>query len=211
MTPAGIALALMAILVSMVMDHGKPMSIISIPSMILVLGGTFGVSMAGLAGHDLKPIRGALKSAMRKSKSWTATDFAQHLMSVAREARSVGLLALAQGLPEAKTDPFVKSGVELITTTSDPDRVRGVLDAEIAGMRSRHRVGDQVLPGHGRLRADDRHPRHGHRTRPRARQPRSSRAHSARRSRARSPPRLWGVMTREHLLDPDLEQAAPAL
>jgi chemotaxis protein MotA len=53
----------------------------------------------------------------------------------------VGLLALESGLPEAKIDPFVRSGVELITTTSDPERVRNVLDAEIVGMRARHRVG----------------------------------------------------------------------
>lgn len=53
----------------------------------------------------------------------------------------MGLLALENDLPEAKIDPFVRSGVELITTTSDPERVRNVLDAEIVGMRGRHRVG----------------------------------------------------------------------
>jgi chemotaxis protein MotA len=140
-TPGGILLAIVAVLVSMVMEHGKPMAIISVPAMILVLGGTIGVSIAGVNGHDLRPIRGALRRAMRKSRSWSASDFAQHLMTVAREARTSGLLALEKGLPEAESDPFVKSGIDLITTTSDPERVRGVLDAEIVGMRDRHRVG----------------------------------------------------------------------
>lgn len=141
MTPVGIVVALFAIFFSMVMDGGKPMSIISIPSILLVLGATIGVSVAGLIKHDTKPIYAAFKIAMKRDRSWTANDFAQHLMDVAREARLSGLLALEKGLPEVQTDPFVKFGVDLITTTSEPEGVRDVLDAEIDGMRARHRVG----------------------------------------------------------------------
>jgi len=141
MTPAGIVLALAAIMMSMIMDHGKPMTLISIPSMVLVFGGTIGVSMAGVNKHDLKPVRGALRTAIKNKVTWHASDFNQHLMAAAKEARTMGLLALENDLPEAKLDPFVRSGVELITTTSDPERVRSVIDAEIVGMRARHRVG----------------------------------------------------------------------
>ena len=141
MTPVGIVVALGSIFMAMIMDHGKPMTIVSIPSMILVFGGTFGVSMAGVNKHDLKPVRGAFRTAIKNKVSWHASDFNQHLLAAAKEARTMGLLALENGLPEAQVDPFVRSGVELITTTSDPERVRSVLDAEIIGMRARHRVG----------------------------------------------------------------------
>ena len=141
MTPVGIVVALGSIFMAMIMDHGKPMTIVSIPSMILVLGGTLGVSMAGVNKHDLRPVRGAFRTAIKNKVSWHAGDFNEHLMKVAKEARTMGLLALENGLPEAKIDPFVRNGVELITTTSDPERVRNVLDAEIVGMRARHRVG----------------------------------------------------------------------
>jgi chemotaxis protein MotA len=140
-TPVGIVVALGSIFMAMIMDHGKPMTIVSIPSMILVFGGTFGVSMAGVNKHDLKPVRGAFRTAIKNKVSWHASDFNQHLLAAAKEARTMGLLALENGLPEAQVDPFVRSGVELITTTSDPERVRSVLDAEIIGMRARHRVG----------------------------------------------------------------------
>jgi len=119
-TPVGVVVALASIFMAMIMDHGKPMTIVSIPSMILVFGGTFGVSMAGVNKHDLRPVRGAFRTALKNKVSWHAGDFNEHLM---------------------KIDPFVRSGVELITTTSDPERVRNVLDAEIVGMRARHRVG----------------------------------------------------------------------
>lgn len=141
MTPIGVVVALAAIFLSMIMDHGNPMGLIRIPSMILVFGGTLGVSLAGVNRTDMRPIRGALMVAIKKKASWSAAEFNQHLMAVAKDARSMGLLALENGLPEAKIDPFVRSGVDLITTTSDPERVRNVLDAEIVGMRARHRVG----------------------------------------------------------------------
>lgn len=141
MTPVGIGVALASILVSMIMDKGQPASLINIPAMLLVFGGTIGVSIAGLDKRDLKGVRKAFKKAMTKAKLGSASDFVEHLMEAARDARGQGLLALENSLPEAKTDPFVRTGVELIGMTSDPERVRGVLDAEIDGMRARHKVG----------------------------------------------------------------------
>jgi len=61
-TPVGVVVALASIFMAMIMDHGKPMTIVSIPSMILVFGGTFGVSMAGSQQHDLAPF--AARSAL---------------------------------------------------------------------------------------------------------------------------------------------------
>lgn len=141
MTPVGIVIALMAIMLSMIMDHGKPTSLINIPAMLLVFGGTFGVSVAGLNKRDLRPVMKAFKTALGKPKVGSGPEFVEHLMAVAREARGRGLLALEEGLPEAKEDPFVRTGVQLISLTSDPERVRNVLDAEVTGMRDRHRLG----------------------------------------------------------------------
>ncbi len=206
MTPVGIVVALGSIFMAMIMDHGKPMTIVSIPSMILVFGGTFGVSMAGVNKHDLKPVRGAFRTAIKNKVSWHASDFNQHLLAAAKEARTMGLLALENGLPEAQVDPFVRSGVELITTTSDPERVRSVLDAEIIGMRARHRVGIKFFQDMGgfaptigilgtviglvRVLGDL--------SSPATLGPAIASAFTA---------TLWGVMTRQHLLDPHIEQA----
>lgn len=141
MTPAGILVALASILVSMIMDHGKPMSLVNIPAMLLVFGGTIGVSVAGLDRRDLKAARKALGRALKKPKIGSRSELIDHLMDAAREARGRGLLALETALPEAAADPFVRNGVELIAMTSDAERVRDVLDAEIAGMQERHKVG----------------------------------------------------------------------
>lgn len=149
MTPIGIGAALFAIMASMIMDHGQPMSLINIPAMLLVFGGTIGVSVAGLDKKDLKTVRKAFKKAMTKAKIAGGPAFVEHLMEAARDARGQGLLALENSLPEAKTDPFVRTGVELIGLTSDPERVRSVLDAEIDGMRARHKVGSGFFKNMG--------------------------------------------------------------
>ncbi len=141
MTPGGIILAIFAILVSMIMDHGKPMSLINIGSLILVFGGTIGATLAGSIRRDVRTMPRALKVAMRSKVKLDAAGFAEHLINLARDARTGGLKVLERELPEAQEDPFIRTGVELIATTSDPERVRQVLDAEIIGMRGRHRTG----------------------------------------------------------------------
>ena len=210
MTPVGIVVALGSIFMAMIMDHGKPMTIVSIPSMILVLGGTLGVSMAGVNKHDLRPVRGAFRTAIKNKVSWHAGDFNEHLMKVAKEARTMGLLALENGLPEAKIDPFVRNGVELITTTSDPERVRNVLDAEIVGMRARHRVGIKFFQDMGGFA-----PTIGILGTVIGLVARAGRPLLARDPRARHRERLHGnALGRhdgEHLLDPDIEQAEAPL
>lgn len=145
MTPLGILLSLGAVFVSMTMDGGKPMSLINIPSLLLVFGGTLGATFAGSLGKDAKQLPKLFKVAMRKQAPYDLAGFANHLMEVARQARSGGMKVIENELPEAKDDRFAKLGVELIATTSDPERVRGVLEAEVMGMMDRHAVGAKIF------------------------------------------------------------------
>ncbi len=141
MTPTGIVVAFAAIMLSMIMDGGQPASLIKIPALILVFGGTIGATVAGLVGKDIKALPRALRVAMKQKTKPAPAAFAEHLIQLARDARTGGLKVLERELPEAQDDPFIRTGVELIATTSDPERVRQVLEAEITGLRSRHKLG----------------------------------------------------------------------
>jgi chemotaxis protein MotA len=140
-TPAGILGAFAAIFLSMIMDHGQPASLIKIPALILVFGGTIAATVAGGLKKDAAVLPKALMVALKPKQRYNPAEFTEHLMELARSARTGGLKVLERELPEAKDDPFTRTGVELITTTSDPERVRMVLDAEVHGIRQRHRVG----------------------------------------------------------------------
>ena len=56
MTPIGILVALVAVVVSMTLDHGQVTDLIKIPAIILVLGGSLG---ATIAGFDKRRLRGS--------------------------------------------------------------------------------------------------------------------------------------------------------
>ncbi|MCU1490774.1 MAG: MotA/TolQ/ExbB proton channel [Acidimicrobiaceae bacterium] len=140
MTPAGIIMALGAIVVSMLMDGGQPTALIKLPALLLVVGGTIGATIAGGVRKDALRMPKALLLAFRPKYRYDAAGFAEHLITLARDARTGGLKVLERELPEAQEDAFVRTGVELIATTSDPDRVRQVLEAEIMAMRDRHRT-----------------------------------------------------------------------
>jgi len=140
-TPAGIVLALAALFVAMVMGGGKPASIIDVSSLILVFGGTIGATLAGMTRKEARRLPRVLAVAMRRQRGRDPVAFTNHLLELAREARTGGMKVIEAELPEAKSDPFTRTGVELIATTSDPERVRAVLEAEVLGMLERHRAG----------------------------------------------------------------------
>ena len=136
MTPIGIGVAMMAILVSMVMDGGQPCALIKIPAMLLVIGGSLGASMAGFDGKRLKTIPKALKLVLLPSKKLDMRGTIDSLISMAREVRTNPL-----ALEQLETDDeFLKMGISLITSTSDPERVSELLGAEVDGLRVRHQA-----------------------------------------------------------------------
>ncbi len=64
MTPVGILLALVAVVVSMTLDHGQVTDLIKIPAIILVLGGSLGATIAGFDKRRLRAVPKAAKLVM---------------------------------------------------------------------------------------------------------------------------------------------------
>jgi flagellar motor component MotA len=64
MTPIGILVALVAVVVSMTLDHGQVTDLIKIPAIILVLGGSLGATIAGFDKRRLRAVPKAAKLVM---------------------------------------------------------------------------------------------------------------------------------------------------
>lgn len=136
MTPAGIFLALFAVVGAMTLDHGNVVSLFKVSSLLLVIGGSMGAAMAGFAWNQLRAIPRAVLRAMKPSKQVSTRETIDSLVAIAREARTNPLV-----LEELETDDdFLKKGIQLIVSTSDPVRVHELLSAEIDGLRSRHQT-----------------------------------------------------------------------
>jgi len=136
MTPIGILASLLAVIGAMAMDHGDIGSLFKLSSMILVVGGSMGASMAGYGLRQLRPIPKALLIVFKPHKGPDTRTTIDSLLAMAKEARSNPLI-----LEELQTDDvFMKKGIQLIISTSDSERVRELLVAEINGLRERHRT-----------------------------------------------------------------------
>jgi chemotaxis protein MotA len=147
-TLIGIALAVIALLITMIMEGSSPMAIILIPPLILVFGGTFGAAIAGSAMNDVKKIGGWFKQALLPAQVPPISDRIQTLVSLAEKARKEGLLALEAQVKEIE-DPFLKRGLQMGIDGTDPEELRAVLEGEISAKKAEDKVAAKFFTAMG--------------------------------------------------------------
>jgi chemotaxis protein MotA len=147
-TLIGVVLALVALLVTMIMEGSSPMAIFLIPPLILVFGGTFGAAIAGSTMNDVKKIGAWMKMGFLPAAVPPAFDKIQTLVGLAEKARKEGLLALEAEV-KAIDDPFLKRGLQMSIDGTDPEDLRAVLEAEIAAKKSEDKVAAKFFTGMG--------------------------------------------------------------
>ena len=133
-TLIGIAVAMGAILLTMILEGSSPMAIILIPPLILVFGGTFGAAIGGLSMNDVKKIGNWFKLALMAPAVSPVSDRIQVLVSLAEKARKEGLLALEAEVKNVD-DPFLKRGLQMSIDGTDPEELRDILEAETVAKR----------------------------------------------------------------------------
>jgi chemotaxis protein MotA len=144
---AGIGLAFAAIFVSMIMEGGNPGSMILIPSIILVFGGTIGAAMAGGLLKDTLGIGKLLQRALM-SKVTPPDDLVDAVVGLADRARREGLLALEDAV-KGVDDPFLRRGLELAIDGTDPDELREILECEVEAKTKADLVGAKFFADMG--------------------------------------------------------------
>ena len=137
----GILLACVLIAVGATMEGSDIMAVLNLPAILIVLGGTFGATMAS-SGMDAMKRLPALYKTVFSPPDLDLNGRVQELVGYAEKARRDGLLALDQQLAEIK-DPFVRKGLQLVVDGTDPDLVADVLEAENNAMRKRHALAAQ--------------------------------------------------------------------
>jgi chemotaxis protein MotA len=136
-TAIGIGGAFVCLLVSVIMEGGQPASLLNIPALLIVVGGTACATMASTNMEQMKRIPALYKTAIGGSKVEPDGTIAQ-MVKLAERARRDGLLALEDDLSELD-DEFTKKGLQLVVDGTDSDLVRNILQSEIDGMSQRHR------------------------------------------------------------------------
>jgi len=125
----GVIVGFGAILGGNVLEGGHLGSIMNLPAMIIVFGGTLGAAM-------LQTPYASLSRAMAIT-SWVFFPPATNLLagitnvvSWSKVARKEGLLGL-ELVAEDETNPFMKKGLELLVDGSEPEVIRNILEVEL--------------------------------------------------------------------------------
>jgi len=114
---------------------------------LIVLGGT---AAATLVNFPLPDVVGVLRTAKKAflHKIEPVQNTLDFLVSVGRQARSEGLLALEQRL-QGIEDDFLKKGIELLIDGVDPNMLQELLQTELYYLEDRHTLGQQIFRAMG--------------------------------------------------------------
>ena len=109
---------------------------LNFPSALITFGGTLG---AVLASYSLKDFMAGIKSMglVFKTPNFDTVGTIKQIIDLSNVARKEGLLALEETANNLE-DPFMKKGIMLIVDGTDPELVRGILEAELVNVDARH-------------------------------------------------------------------------
>ncbi len=135
------------IIVAALFTSGDIMMFVDVPSLLIVFGGTFGVTLMRVPlGDFLRSFAIAGKAFMNKlDKPDVLIEEGVRLADIARKN---GLLALEN---ETIENPFMKKGINFCVDGHEPEFVRKILSQEIDQMVARNEIGQDTWKGVGDL------------------------------------------------------------
>ena len=109
---------------------------VDIPSILIVIGGTFGCTLVANPLERTKIIGKIVKNAF-VNEQIDMIGLIQTLVSFAEKARREGLLALEEDASQLD-DEFMRKSIQLVVDGTDPELVKSILDTEIGILEDRH-------------------------------------------------------------------------
>ncbi|MEA2129027.1 MAG: chemotaxis protein MotA [Solirubrobacteraceae bacterium] len=137
----GLAVAIGGLVMGATMEGAPVMAVLNPSAMMIVLGGTLGVTIIGTSLDRIKAIPSLYKMVFSAEVHDLRGRVGQ-LVGFAEKARRDGLLALDDELSTVD-DEFMRRGLQLVVDGTDPEMVAEVLDSEVESMGRRHAAGAQ--------------------------------------------------------------------
>ncbi len=142
-TAIGIAAAFGGLLLGALMEGSAVGAFFNVPALLIVLGGTFGATLASTSMDSMKRIPALYKKAFSSEKP-DLGGRVELMVGLADRARRDGLLALESEIDQLDDD-FTRKGLQLVVDGTEPDLVLQVMENEIDGTSGRHASGRQVF------------------------------------------------------------------
>jgi chemotaxis protein MotA len=137
----GWAVAFGGLFLGATMEGAPVFAVLNPSAMMIVLGGTLGVTIVGTSFDRIKAIP-KLYMKVFSAEVHNLRERVGELVGFAEKARRDGLLALDDELSTVDDD-FMRRGLQLVVDGTDPEIVADVLDSEVDAMGRRHAAGAQ--------------------------------------------------------------------
>lgn len=138
-TIGGLFLGIGAVLASFLMEGGHLGALFQIPAMIIVIIGTFGASLITTSFKDVINLPNLFKIILFEKKH-NAQQLIDLVYDLAQKSRKNGLLSLEKELKDIQ-DPFLKKAIQLAIDGFETNKIKEILEIEMAYINERHKVG----------------------------------------------------------------------
>lgn len=135
------------LVLSAIMMGGSLLIFVSVPSLLIVLGGTIG---ATLVNYPLKRVVSVM-SVFKKTifaQDLSQQETIDQFKDYADRARREGILSL-EPIINGIDDPYLKKGLQLTVDGLEPQAIQEILESEIANTEARHSDGQDILKSFG--------------------------------------------------------------
>lgn len=139
---AGFGLILIAIMLG-----GSLETFISVPSMVIVIGGTLSATLINYPLSDVIGVLGPVRNAFF-NQDIDPRGLIAKLIEFATIARREGILALESHAADAD-DEFLGKSIQLAIDGTAPELIRDILTTEVAFMEDRHNKGQSIIASMG--------------------------------------------------------------
>ena len=138
-TVLGLRVGIGSVLVSFIMEGGHLSALIQVPAMILVIFGTFGAATVTTSVKQLVNLPNLMEVAFFEKKM-DSRQLIDLLFDLSQKARKNGLLSLEKDL-DAIQEPFLRKAIQLAIDGFETNKIREILEIEMAYIEERHKAG----------------------------------------------------------------------
>ena len=135
-TLIGLVSAVALTIIGILWGGGDMMGFVDLPSIVIVIGGSLATCFVGFSMKEVANLPKTLSLLFAPPKLDPKQAVTQ-IITLANLARKEGLLALEEASKDLG-DAFLQKGVMLIVDGTDPELVKGILEAEVGSLESRH-------------------------------------------------------------------------
>ncbi len=132
-----------ALVIGVIMEGAKVTQFLQLSAFIIILVGTFGATLISFSLEQMLSLPMIAKNAFF-GKKFEVTEIANLIVSLAEKARREGMLALDNEI-QSIGDQFLQNGVQLVVDGNDAQRIRSILETEVAFLEERHKVGENIF------------------------------------------------------------------